>query len=90
MHHARRDAVVTETTPDLMTVLDEIEQQLDFLARVCFGVDVREKYSSVTPVIDTVVKHSDAMHALLFVKRTVKEAQRDAMASPSSLPETRS
>jgi len=60
------------TRADPGAALAVIERELDRLKTVSFGVDVREKYQSQTPVIASVVSYSDAMHALLFVRQAIK------------------
>lgn len=60
----------------------EIEKQLDTLARVSYGVDVRDKSQSINQVIATVVSHSDAMHALLHVRRILRAALIDETTRP--------
>ena len=72
------------------SALAEIEKQLDWLAKQSYGVDVREKFQSVNPVIDTVVSHSDAMHALLFVKQALLAVERGTQIDSSNLHERRS
>ena len=56
----------------LEAVEQEIERALDSLDKNCFGVDMREKYQSMNPVIDTVVRQSDVLHDLLTIRKAVK------------------
>jgi hypothetical protein len=70
---SERPGVLVSPT-DLKAVEIEIDKQLDYLERASYGVDVCQKYNRSVPVIAVVVSHSDAMHALLFVRKALREA----------------
>lgn len=66
----------TCSCPHLQALHEGLEQkiaeELDRIDRVCYTVDVREKFNTQRPVIATVVDRSDAMHALLFIRSTLR------------------
>lgn len=55
-------------------VIAELERQMDAIDKCSYVVDVREKYHEPNLVLATVVDRSDALHALLFVRKVARDA----------------